>query len=180
MTPTIPLRAQRFAFRRDMPRLGVRREGFTLIEMLVVMVIVGVLAALVAPSMRALILNQGIKTASFDLFSALEYARSEAIKRNGSINLKAGPKTNDTWTTGWRVEDASSNVLRSWTVASNLAVTEAGSAASITFGMDGHMTAPATAPKLQIVSTATVDGVTSRCIQVDLVGRARTQTGTCS
>ena len=152
--------------------------GFTLIEMIVTVSLVGVLLAIAAPSFEQLILNQGIKTASFDLYSALEYARSEAIKRNGSITLKAGAVTDGGWATGWRVDDSSSNSLRSWTPASRLTITEqAGDATSITFAKDGHLTTAA--PKLQIDPTTSSSGVFSRCIQVDLVGRAKTLLGAC-
>src|SRR5438128_1717675 len=92
--------------------------GFTLIEMVITLTIVAILLSLAVPSFQQLILNQGIKAASFDLYSALEYARSEAIKRNANITLKAGAVTDGAWTTGWRVNDPSNNSLRSWTPAS--------------------------------------------------------------
>jgi len=153
-------------------------DGFTLVEMLVTLTTLGVLMAIAAPSFEQLILNQGIKTASFDLYSALEYARSEAIKRNGSITLKAGAVTDGAWTTGWRVNDSSSNALRSWSPASRLAITEkAVGATSITFAKDGHLTTAA--PKLQVDPTTSWSGVTSRCVQVDLIGRAKALLGAC-
>jgi len=152
--------------------------GFTLIEMLVTLTILGVLLTIVAPSFRQLILNQGIKTASFDLFSALEYARSEAIKRNDTTTLRAGASTDGTWATGWRLVDSSSNLLRTWTAASNITITETvGGITVVTFRNDGHLTTAA--PKLQIDPTTTLSGVTSRCVQVDLVGRPKSQLGAC-
>src|SRR5690348_9314619 len=145
--------------------------GFTLVEMLVTLSVLGVLLTLAAPSFRQLILNQGIKSASYDLFSALQYARSEAVKRNGSISLRAGASADGAWTTGWRVVDASSNLLRSWSVASNLAIVEKANsnATVITFARDGHVTLPALKPKVQIDPTTSTSGVTTRCIQVDLI-----------
>jgi type IV fimbrial biogenesis protein FimT len=170
----------RFRVQRDAWCFAATLYGFTLIEMMAVVAVVAIIAILAAPYMRAVILNQGIKAASFDLYSALEYARSEAIKRNGSISLMAGPTSGGTWATGWRVEDAASNPLRSWTVASTVTVTEtAGGATLVTFGRDGHVTAPVSPPKLQVDPTETVPGTASRCIQVDLVGRAKTQHGAC-
>ena len=155
--------------------------GFTLIEMLVTLTLIGVLLTIAVPSFRQLILNQGIKTASYDMFSALQFARSEAIKQNGNVSLRAGVATDGAWTTGWRVVDSSSNLLRSWTVASNLAITEeAGNATVITFARDGHVSAPTALPKLQFDPTTTLSGVTTRCVGVDLIGRPRTQLGACS
>src|SRR6478736_4154108 len=73
------------------------------------MVVVVVLITIAVPSYRQLIVSQGIKTASFDLYSALEYARSEAIKRpSATVVLCAGNSTanNGAWGTGWRVVGA--------------------------------------------------------------------------
>src|SRR5689334_25163333 len=99
--------------------------GFTAVELLTTLVIVGVLLALAAPGMRELTLNQGVKSAAFDLFAALEYARSEAIKRpSETVTLKSGPASDAAWSTGWRLLDGSSNILRSWNVASNITVAD--------------------------------------------------------
>jgi type IV fimbrial biogenesis protein FimT len=145
--------------------------------MLITVTIVGVLLAIAAPSFRQMTLNHGIRTASFDLFSALEYARSEAIKRNNTVSVKP----NSTWSTGWKVVDASNNLLRAWTSTSTVAVsTTPSSIAAITFGKDGHVTVPSSVPKLQLDPTTTMNGVDSRCISVDLIGRPKTQTGACS
>jgi len=159
--------------------------GFTAIEMLVTMSIAGILLVIAVPAFQTLILNQGIKIASFDLFAALEYTRSEAIKRPGDVVMLCAGNTaaNDgAWETGWRlvISPCASDPLRSWSTASKLAIADkAGGATSITFGRDGHMTSPATAPELQIDPVTSLAGVSSRCVQIDLVGRAKTQQGAC-
>jgi type IV fimbrial biogenesis protein FimT len=156
-------------------------RGFTLVEMMIVLAVIGALLAIAVSSFRPVILNQGIKSAAFDLYSALQYARSEAIKRNGSVTLCAGDSTaNDTqWTKGWRLDTASActsaTPLRSWTAASSVVV--ASTATPVTFAKDGHLTT--TTPKVQIDPVTTLNGVTSRCVQVDLSGRPRTQLGAC-
>jgi len=151
-------------------------RGFTLIEALVTIAIVVILGAVATPSFRQLIANQRIKTASFDLFSALTYARSEAIQRNADVTLRAGAAVDGAWSTGWRVVDSSGNILRSWGAISNLSVTEGASVALLTFNRNGRPTA---APKLQIASTVSASGVTARCIQISLSGRPTTATGNC-
>src|SRR5262249_27628180 len=126
------------------------------------------------PSFRQMMYEHGVRNASFDLFSALQYARSEAIKRNNTVSVKP----DSTWSAGWKVEDASSTALRKWAATSNVAVTTTPSTlAAITFTKDGHLTTAA--PKLQIDPAMSMNGVNSRCIQVDLVGRPRTQMGAC-
>ena len=159
--------------------------GFTALEMLITMLVLAVILVIAVPSFQQMIRNQGIKTASFDLFSALEYTRSEAIKRPGNIvTLCAGDSTaNDgAWAKGWRlvISPCSSDPLRTWTTASSLIISDkAGGATSITFGKDGHVMSPATAPKLQMDPAVSPAGVSSRCVQISLAGRPNTLVGAC-
>lgn len=157
-------------------------RGFTLVELVITIAIAAIFASLAAPGFRQLIASQRIRTASFDLVSALGYARSEAVKRNTPVALRAGASADGAWTAGWRVVDPSDTtvILRSWTAGSNLALTEkAGNQTSVAFGLDGRMIVGSTAPKLQIEPGSTISGVTSRCVQVDLTGRPSTSIGAC-
>ena len=154
-------------------------RGFTLIELLVSVAVLVVVLSLAAPSFQKVIAAQRVKNASFDLFSALNYARSEAVKRNGSISLRAGASTSGAWNTGWRIDDGTT-VLRSWAATNNLTVTEqSGGATTVTYGRDGRLTT-ATVLKLDVRPSVTLTGVNPRCVQVDLSGRPTTQSGACS
>ena len=117
-----------------------RAGGFTLIELVITVTLLGVLLSIAVPGMRQLTLNQGVKSAAFDLFSALEYARSEAIKRpSETVTLKAGANSDGAWSTGWRLLDGSGTKLRSWSVASNISVSDKNSLTQVTFAKDGHV-----------------------------------------
>ena len=65
----------------------MRSRGFTLVEMLVVMAISAILIAAAVPSFQALIASTRASSASGTLLSNLEYARSEAIRRNQNVTV---------------------------------------------------------------------------------------------
>lgn len=61
--------------------------GFSLIELMMVVALVGVVLAIAAPSLRDFIGNQRMKSAASDLVMSALIARSEALKRNTAIFL---------------------------------------------------------------------------------------------
>lgn len=87
-------------------------RGFTAIELLVVVSIVAVLAALAAPSFTPLIDSWRVRQATDSMRDTLLLARSEGIKRAGGIGIQKLPKTtpgctlantNEEWGCGWFV-----------------------------------------------------------------------------
>jgi prepilin-type N-terminal cleavage/methylation domain-containing protein len=83
----------------DLPE-STRVGGFTLIELMVTITIVGILLAIGVPSFRGFVAGQRVKTASYDISSVLTYARSEALKRNADVVIT--PNTGG-WQNGWCV-----------------------------------------------------------------------------
>ncbi len=60
-------------------------SGFTLIELMVTLAVLGVLVALAVPSFEALLQKQRVKNASETIFNFVKLARSEAIKQNTNV-----------------------------------------------------------------------------------------------
>ncbi|HXG29479.1 MAG TPA: GspH/FimT family pseudopilin [Nevskiales bacterium] len=83
-----------------MVMLPSRQEGFTVIELMIVLLVVGVLATIAAPSFSGMIAKNRVKAASSNLHLSLLKARSEAAKRNASITVS--PNAGG-WVSGWRV-----------------------------------------------------------------------------
>ena len=62
-------------------------SGFTLIEIMVTIAIVGIFASIALPSFSRLIESNRINTATNELVSNLLFARSEALKRSNTVTL---------------------------------------------------------------------------------------------
>lgn len=84
-----------------------KHNGFTLIELMVTLVVVGVLLMVGVPSLKTFLQGSEQVAASNDLLSALHVARSEAIKLNSRVSICAtdGGTTcvGDDWSKGWVV-----------------------------------------------------------------------------
>jgi type IV fimbrial biogenesis protein FimT len=83
-------------------------HGFTLIELMVAITVLGVLLAVAVPSFIDTIRNNRVTAQTNELVGALNYARSEALKRSNPVTACASNGgavcsgiTN--WSTGWIV-----------------------------------------------------------------------------
>jgi type IV fimbrial biogenesis protein FimT len=153
------------------------QQGFTLIEAIVVVAMVGVLLALAAPSFVNFTSSQKVKTASFDLYAALLFARSEAIKRRQTVTVT--PMSAD-WKNGWVVttpdpaivpiDPAITITLRNQDALSGVVTS---GAASVAYRLDGRLNGGATVGVLIRPQTADAS-IPNRCIRVDLTGLPKT------
>ncbi|NMM82097.1 type II secretion system protein GspH [Acidovorax sp. SRB_14] len=126
-----------------------RTHGFTLIEVMVVVAIMAVLAAIAAPSFTPLVERWRVRQTTEQLQSTLYYARSEAIKRGGQVAIQKLPNTTNgcttasgtrDWDCGWFVcADTNGNgtcnagepVLQRYDAPANVQVTRTGGGDSI-------------------------------------------------
>jgi len=78
-------------------------SGFTLVELLVSLMIVIVLSSLAGPAFNQLIQQLRLSTASTELLAALHFTRTEAIRRNGLVDMVA---IQGDWKNGWIISNA--------------------------------------------------------------------------
>lgn len=66
-----------------------KQAGFTLIELMIAMAVAAILLALAVPSLRSFIQNSKAVTQTNQLVTALNYSRSEAVKRRTRVMMCA-------------------------------------------------------------------------------------------
>ena len=69
-------------------------EGFSLIELLVVVAIIAILAAFAVPAFSSIGQARGVSEAAYQLASTVELARSEAVSRHTFVWMGMQPQTN--------------------------------------------------------------------------------------
>lgn len=151
-------------------------RGFTLIEMMVVIAVMGILLSLGLPALSNFVRSQQIKGVSFELVGDLMLARSEAIKRSADVAL--------TWRVqsdfrGWRVSAADPSGSGSLTLLQERAMPAAvmltgSSGTTVTFDRNGRIVSPG-----NIAIEDVVEARVKRCIVIEPSGMPRSLIGAC-
>lgn len=156
--------------------------GFSLVELMVVIVIVGIVAATAAPAMRDYLANQRMKTAAFNLIVTTMFARGEAVKRGIPVYIKA-PSSNNL-SNGWCVLVTAGaacstsapgvETMRVQQPLSGVTYTFKTTAGTISFNRAGRL---ASRVKIDIVDNELP--TLTRCITIDIGGTASSESGAC-
>lgn len=173
-------------------RTITRQSGFTLIELAIVVMIIGVIASIAVPGFASLIVGQRASSAATDLYIALATARSEATKRNTDVTLQAaahGSCTSTTWACGWTIPDPDPTLTTPRNLLNHDAIPYAtltpspSSMASLVYQSSGRIqtsSLPSGTTKVSFAITTTSSSVSAtKYVCLDVSGRPFVQDTAC-
>lgn len=151
------------------------RQGFTLVELMVVLAIAAILAVVAAPAFSELIIGQRARAAASALQDSLWIARSEAIKRNRSVGFEL-----NSLDAGWTIavqDDPDEVLLRQDGLTGLTLSASRGTPVSFVYNSQGRL-ANGVASLTLTISAA--DGAGARCIRFDAAAKPRMTAGACT
>lgn len=162
-------------------------RGFTLIELMVTVAVLAILLSIAIPNYQTFVLNSRMASQTNDLVTALNLARSEAVKRAANVTVCAssdGATCTGGWAAGWIVRDAAGTPIRVQQALGGSSSLSGGAdvTSTITFTASGRTTIPTTATAASTTLTlcppspASVQG---RAIQIERTGRSRSASVAC-
>ena len=151
-----------------------RARGFTLPEAMLTALVLALLAMMALPMLGEMVMTHRVRSASFELLSTLNYARSEAIKRNNPITVAA---TGPGWESGWRVTEPNGSVVKLQPrLTAGVRITGPG---TVVYERDGRLPQAGASALFSVQVEPARDGVEGRCVRIDLTGRVSSRKGAC-
>ncbi|CAD5379882.1 Type II secretion system protein GspH [Pseudomonas sp. OF001] len=148
------------------------RNGFSLIELMVVIAIIAIIAGIGIPSFRSITLDSRLNSTANQFLGALLLARSEAITQRTSIRVCAANADNKTcatqtdWTNGTLlVRESDSEVIRVIPAATGLTIQSTQS--SVLFRPNGTIT-----PTPLTLTLTEAERSKSHQVRVNAIGQA--------
>lgn len=153
--------------------------GFTLIELIVTVVIVGIFAAIAVPSFVGLIHRSNVRAGADELYDLLQYARGEAVTRSTPVTIAAPGSSSANWAGDLSVKTTQQTLRQIGASGLQAGITIATAVGSIAFSPTGTSSATTCFQ----VSYASDASVTPQFISVQSSGRvtppASTRPGGC-
>lgn len=169
-----------------------RRAGFTLIELVITLAVIGIVVVVALPSFQGFVLDNRLSAQTNDLVADLMFARSEAIKRSSNVLVcvkEANAEACDSTAPEWRLNrvvwvdadndgiiDADEVLRRRGLIEGGNVLLTSNIPTTLTFRRDGfsNVAVPATGLPSHFKLCDRRKNAFARAIVVDRTGRVRT------
>ncbi|WP_194285841.1 GspH/FimT family pseudopilin [Alcanivorax sediminis] len=150
-------------------------SGFTLVELLTVLIVTAIILTLAAPSFRDAGAKSALKTTAMDLVAAINNSRAQAVNLGTVATL--GATDGASWSNGWNMSMPAPHDTENqdFDPKANVTVTTTGGETFLDFRRDGTTSAQVT---FRICHNH-LTGETGREIAINRLGRTTNQEYTC-
>lgn len=117
-----------------------KHRGFTLLEFMIALVVLGVLVALAAPSFQRMVDGSSVRSCSVSLVTALNTARADAVnlRRGATLTANATTSGNEWGEEGWSLTYPGATETKNFESCESTTATEADGATTVTFDIQGR------------------------------------------
>jgi type IV fimbrial biogenesis protein FimT len=171
--------------------------GFSLTELMIVLVIAAILLASGLPNFRNMLLRQRLRSTANDMFAAIDYTRTQAIARGVRVMMTPADTRGADWRAGWvvfidgngnRRPDRGEEILaEQGPVPAGLTVSSTLSGAApvyVAYNGAGRSCSASNSMAAHFGTLSLFLGDNARHIKINMLGRARicdpAQQGNCS
>lgn len=143
---------------------STKQLGFTLIELMLTLIILGIISAIAMPNYKALVVNSEIRATTESIRTGMQLARAEAVKRNANVRFTLAGRA---WTVGCVTATANcpasiqAKHQNEGSSSSITTTTTPNGATEVTFNSFGTTTGAGQIQRVRVDSTAIASSSTS-------------------